>query len=270
MRYEFHALSDVGLVRTNNEDAVLHDSRLGLALLADGMGGHNAGEVASSMALESIETDFSVWLATGGREADSASITHVMRDCAAHANNVIFNAARAEPALAGMGTTLVFCVFLPERIFVGNTGDSRCYRWRRGTLERLTRDHSLVQEYVDAGLITEQQAVTAPFRGQLTRALGVDPDVVLDIEEHQPEAGDVYLVCSDGVTDMLDDARIAALLAPPALSVASALLAQHASNTQPIEGLAARLIDAANKAGGRDNASVVLIRASVEQDASNA
>ncbi len=258
MRYEFHALSDSGLVRKNNEDAVLHDSHLGLALLADGMGGHNAGEVASVMALEHIEAEFSVWLATGGRHADSEAITRVMSDCAAHANNAIQEAARKEPACAGMGTTLVFCVFLPERVFIGNAGDSRCYRWRRGELERLTRDHSVVQEYLDAGLISEAEAVTAPFRGMLTRALGVDAALVLDIELHLPEAGDLYLLCSDGITDMLSDARIAALLGPKA---------QQASNTQPIEGLAASLIDAANKAGGRDNASLVLVRASVEDDA---
>lgn len=252
MRYEFHALSDPGLVRQNNEDAVLHDSQLGLALLADGMGGYNAGEVASAMALDCIEAEFAIWLATGGSRAPDRSVRRVMSECAAHANAAIVEAARADPDCAGMGTTLVFAVFLRERIFIGHLGDSRCYRWRQGVLARLTQDHSVLQEQLDAGLISSQDAATAPFRNLVTRALGVEDRVELEIAQHAPEPGDMYLLCSDGLTDMLDDLELAALLR-----------ALPGSN-QPIEGIAAMLIDAANRAGGRDNASVLLVRATSE------
>lgn len=257
MRYEYHCLSDTGRVRKNNEDAVFFDSQRGIALLADGMGGHHAGEVASAMAIAHIQADFAPWLDSAGRDADSAAITSAMADCARHANSAIHQAAQADAARAGMGTTLVFGVFLPARIFIGHVGDSRGYRWRGGALQRLTRDHSVVQEYLDAGFIEEHEAATAPYRGVLTRALGSEEAVEMDIGEHAPEPGDLYLLCSDGVTDMLADARIAELLAASA---------RHPDNTGTLEALAERVIGAANQAGGRDNASLVLARVCADEE----
>lgn len=249
MRYEFHALSDRGLVRKNNEDAVLHDSRSGIALLADGMGGCNAGEVASALAVDGIEAEFSIWLATGGSDALDATVQRAMSACAVHANAAIVDMARSTPEYAGMGTTLVFGVFLETRVFIGHLGDSRCYRWRQGGLARLTHDHSVLQEHLDAGLVSFDDAPTLPYRHLVTRALGVDGWIELDIGHFKPQAGDLYLLCSDGLTEMLADERLAELL--------EAMLLDDA----PMDGIAAALIDAANAAGGRDNVSVLLVSA---------
>ena len=165
MHYEFHALSDTGRVRDNNEDTVGHDAALGLALLADGMGGYNAGEVASGVAIEFLQREFGAWLRAhgGGQEATPRELRRAMERCAEDANRAILDAAQGQPAFRGMGTTLVFGVFLPERILVGHIGDSRCYRLRAGHLQRLTRDHSVVQEHLDAGLVTAAQASTVPL-----------------------------------------------------------------------------------------------------------
>ena len=247
MHYEFHALSDTGRVRDNNEDAVVHDASLGLAVLADGMGGYNAGEVASGIATECVQRAFGAWLRAqgNGRAASARDLRRAMECCAADANRAILQAAQAQPAYRGMGTTLVFCLFRPERILVGHLGDSRCYRLRNGTLRCLTRDHSVLQEHIDAGLVQRAQACTVPYRHLLTRALGVEAGIQLEVAEHAPQAHDRYLVCSDGLTDMLGDAEIAALLGAEA----------------PLDRAAKALVDAANAAGGRDNVSVLLVQA---------
>ncbi|MCS4511251.1 PP2C family protein-serine/threonine phosphatase [Xylophilus ampelinus] len=247
MHYEFHALSDTGRVRGNNEDTVAHDESLGLALLADGMGGYNAGEVASGIATDFVQHAFGAWIRAhgNGRATGPRELRRAMEICAEEANRAILEAAEAQPAYRGMGTTLVFCLFLPQRIMVGHIGDSRCYRLRGGELQRLTRDHSVLQEHIDAGLVDAAQASTVPYRNLVTRALGVDSGAQLDVAEHAPAPGDRYLICSDGLTDMLNDAEIAAILGAG----------------MPMESTAAALVDAANAAGGRDNVSVLLAQA---------
>lgn len=247
MHYEFHALSDSGRVRENNEDTVVHDAALGLALLADGMGGYNAGEVASGIATDFVQRAFGAWLRSHGegRSATPRELRRAMEHCAEDANRAILDAARAQPACRGMGTTLVFCVFLPERIMVGHIGDSRCYRFRAGRLQRLTRDHSVLQEHIDAGLVTAAQAGSVPYRNLVTRALGVETGSQLEVSEHTPQRRDRYLICSDGLTDMLGDAQIGAILGAGTAMASTA----------------AALVDAANAAGGRDNVSVLLAQA---------
>ncbi|MBL0421219.1 Stp1/IreP family PP2C-type Ser/Thr phosphatase [Ramlibacter sp. AW1] len=242
MQYQFCSRSDTGLARPNNEDAVAVDEQACLAVLADGMGGYNAGEVASGMATTFIRAELGRWLAEAGEQANLREVRRALEICVENANRAVFEAANASSAYAGMGTTLVVAVFQGDRLVLGHIGDSRCYRLRAGQLAQLTRDHSLLQEQLDAGLITPDEAAISSQRNLVTRALGVEDTVMLEIGEQRVEPGDCYLLCSDGLNDMLDDSAIGAILALRA----------------PLEERADRLIDAANANGGRDNVSVVL------------
>jgi protein phosphatase len=245
MNFEYFCLTDPGLVRDNNEDAVALDPENQVAVLADGMGGYNAGEVASAMATSFIKTELGRWLSEGGHEASARELRRAMEICIDNANRSIFNAANANPQYAGMGTTLVMGVFQGTRTLIGHVGDSRCYRLRAGQLVQLTRDHSLLQEQIDAGLISQEQAQYATHKNLVTRALGVEDTVLLEVSEYRAEDDDLYLLCSDGLTDMMTDDRIAAILIT--------------AGTLQEKGQA--LIDAANDSGGRDNISVILAHA---------
>jgi serine/threonine protein phosphatase PrpC len=245
MLYDYVALTDTGRMRNNNEDALSFDAENGLAILADGMGGYNAGEVASGMAISFITTELGRWLTETGAQTSGKEIRRAMENCVSDANSAIYNAACSNIDFAGMGTTLVVCVFQGARLVLGHIGDSRCYRWRHGTLAQLTRDHSLLQEQLDAGLITPAQAATSPNRNLVTRALGVEDGVMLEVNEHRVEPDDIYLMCSDGLSDMISDAAIASIFA----------------DNFPLVTLAANLIDSANTSGGRDNISVLLVNA---------
>ena len=169
-----------------------------------------------------------------------------MEVCVDNANTSIYVSAENNPKYSGMGTTLVVGAFLGSRLILGHIGDSRCYRWRNNTLLPITRDHSLLQEQLDAGLITPEEAAVSPHRNLVTRALGVEGAVQLEVNEFRVEAGDTYLMCSDGLCDMLSDSAIAA----------------EFSRNEELQPLAVSLIAAANAAGGRDNVSVLLINAS--------
>ena len=246
LQFEFASATDKGLARNNNEDAVLFDEQASLAVLADGMGGYNAGEVASGMATSFICNELGRWLEGAGPDTSDADVCRAMEDCVGNANLAIYNAANANPQYSGMGTTLVMAVFRGERLLVGHIGDSRAYRWRGGELVQLTRDHSLLQEQLDAGLITPRQAAFSTHRNLVTRAVGVEDTVDLETHIHPARSEDCVLLCSDGLCDMVEDEDIAALL-----GIHDALPAA-----------AQALIDAANRAGGRDNISVILVRAS--------
>ena len=243
---ELSAAVDPGRARSNNEDSVALDNEVALAVLADGMGGYNAGEVASNMATSFIRTELGRWLREAQSHASDAEVRRAMDICVDNANRAIFNAANSNPQYAGMGTTLVVAVFRDNRLLVGHVGDSRAYRLRGGRLQQITRDHSLLQEQIDAGLITPEQAAFSANKNLVTRAVGVEDTVLLETHQHDVQPGDTYLMCSDGLSDMLDDASIGQLLQAND-SLASACQA---------------LIDAANDAGGKDNISVVLVRAS--------
>jgi protein phosphatase len=246
MIYKFCAKTDTGRARSNNEDAVAVDEPTRLAVLADGMGGYNAGEVASGMATAFITSEMSRWLTEVGVQARSKEVRRAMEICVDSANLSIFNASNSNAHYAGMGTTLVVGVFRDDALVLGHIGDSRCYRMRGGVLAQITRDHSLLQEQLDAGLITPEQAEHSTIRNLVTRALGVEEVVMLEVNEHAVELGDVYLMCSDGLSDMLNDATIAQLMTPEA----------------SLEHKAQALIDAANNHGGRDNISVLLVEVS--------
>lgn len=243
MHYKLCSRTDAGLARENNEDAVELDRSAGLAILADGMGGYNAGEVASAMATGFIKSELGGWLVRAEATTSLRELRRAMEVCVGRANQLIFEAAHRHAQYAGMGTTLVLAVLRSEMLLVGHIGDSRCYRWREGLLHGITRDHSLLQEQIDAGLLTEAQAQASSLRNLVTRALGVEPEVLLDINEFTPQTGDIYLLCSDGLNDMVDDDAIARILGEAA----------------SLEHKADALVDAANAQGGRDNVSVVLI-----------
>ena len=245
MMYEFCARTDRGLVRANNEDSVSMDASCGLLVLADGMGGYNAGEVASSMATAQIQTEMGLWLKSAGAQATERSIRQALELCVGNSNRAVFDASQTHPAYGGMGTTLVVGVFRGARVVVGHIGDSRCYRLRAGNLLRFTRDHSLLQEQLDAGLLTPEQAAVSSHRNLVTRALGVEPTAALEMNGYRVETGDIYLLCSDGLSDMVDEAAMARIL----------------QAQEPLAQRAQALIKAAHAGGGRDNISVLLAKA---------
>jgi len=225
--------TDTGRQRNANEDSLF--TRAPLFVVADGMGGAQAGEVASKAAAESFE-----------RELPQAPPEQVLRETIEEANRTIHELARKDPGLTGMGTTTTAAIvdLEAEEVAIGHVGDSRAYRLRGEKLERLTRDHSLVEEMRRKGQLTEAQAEDHPQRSIITRALGPEPVVEVDLQTVPAQAGDVFLICSDGLTTMLDDERIAGLLGR-ASSMAAAVRA---------------LVDEANRAGGRDNITVIAFK----------
>lgn len=243
MNYHFCAKTDPGRARDNNEDSVAFDEASLTAVLADGMGGYNAGEIASGMATAFIKSELSRWLTEAGSGVKAKEVRRAMEICVDNANRSIFNSANSNANYAGMGTTLVVGVFRDDKLVLGHIGDSRCYRLRAGLLEQVTKDHSLLQEQMDAGLITPEQAATSSIKNLVTRALGVDESVLLEVNEHQVQVGDLYLMCSDGLSDMIDDDAIAKIV----------------TSELALDQKATQLIDRANENGGRDNISVLLV-----------
>jgi PPM family protein phosphatase len=249
MNYEFCVCTDPGLARDNNEDSVVFDEDARVGILADGMGGYNAGEVASGMATTFIKSEISRWLLQAGRHATGKDVRRAMEICVDNANRSIFNAANSNTQYTGMGTTLVLGVFQDSRVILGHIGDSRCYRLRDNELLQITKDHSLLQEQIDAGLISIEQAATSLNKNLVTRALGVEDAVLLEVNEHRVEPTDLYLMCSDGLSDMVADAEISQIL----------------RTNLPLDQKASKLIESANANGGRDNISVLLAQVSSGQ-----
>ena len=251
---EIASLSDPGTVRAHNEDSVMTDSKIGLAVLADGMGGYNAGEVASGMATSLIVSELQQALSeVKPYEIDPASGDFYGRQLIPEqiekANSSIYQAAQSQPQYAGMGTTLVVALFYDNRVTVAHIGDSRIYRLRGNELQQVTRDHSLLQEQIDSGIITPEQAKFSLNKNLVTRALGIDPAVEAEVHDYATKLGDIYLLCSDGLTDMVRDEEIGLALSSLRTNLKTA---------------AQQLIQMANDNGGRDNVSVVLVR--VAQD----
>jgi len=238
----FHALSDTGRVRHQNEDSVAVVPEAGLAVLADGMGGYKAGEVASRMTTQLIAHQLGGWLLSG--ESTPQAVQQALLDSIQGANRSVFEAACQQVDYQGMGTTLVVAVFQGARLTVGHVGDSRLYRLRQGLLMALTHDHSWLQQQIDAGLIDPSLAHLSQHRNLVTRAVGVGPQVLADVTTFDTQPGDTYLLCSDGLHDMLSPEQLTAiLLREPELPRAA-----HA------------LLQAANQAGGLDNISLVLVQ----------
>lgn len=240
-------LSDPGVVRSNNEDAVMFNPSLGLVVLADGMGGHNAGEVASGIAIAMLGTGLDQALAAGaaGNSFDQSAIHHLLQQHIVATNTSIYQAAQSQPQYSGMGTTLVMALFHDNRMTVAHIGDSRLYRCRGDEFIQVTRDHSLLQEQIDSGAITAEDARYSQNKNLVTRALGVDSVVEPEIHDYDVEVGDIYLFCSDGLNDMVEDEEIAMTL-----QMLSANL----------ELCATQLVQMANDNGGRDNVSVIVVK----------
>jgi serine/threonine protein phosphatase PrpC len=234
---EAAGLTDVGQVRTSNEDAFGYCVEEGVFALCDGMGGAAAGEVASRIAVDTLINQLCA--------ADShENRRKVLEEAIASANQIVHARAEREAALHGMGTTLVAVAIGGDRALVGHVGDSRCYLYRRGELSRLTHDHSLVDEQVRLGQLTQDEADHSPLRNVITRAIGTQTSVSADIAELALEPDDILLLCSDGLTKELSDDRIEAMLA----------------DDGDLDGLCGRLIDAAKAAGGHDNVTAVLAK----------
>ena len=247
--WEFAGGSDVGRERAHNEDAILVDAERKLVVLADGMGGYQAGEVASQLAVDVVREDSSDATLTEsdlGRIDPETGISVAMRQLRGaieKANNRICSVARGREELNGMGTTIVAARFYDGRVGIAHVGDSRCYRWRENVLEQLTRDHSYVQDQLEKGLISEEDAKNSQQKNLITRALGIDAIAEADVKEYRTRPGDVYLLCSDGLSDLVDDQTIEAKLC---------------ADPSPPERVKV-LIDAANANGGRDNISVIVV-----------
>jgi protein phosphatase len=244
----FAELTDTGRVREHNEDAIGSDADIGLMVLADGMGGYNAGEVASGIAVQIVSELAAVG---AGREERDDIDPHsgmmrqsiVLRDAVYRANKIIYQTAQSQTNCEGMGTTIVACMFYDNKISIAHVGDSRAYRLRGGELEQVTLDHSLLQELVDRGFYSAEEAQRSTNRNYVTRALGVEPTVEVEVHEHEVLPGDIYLLCSDGLPDMVEDDDIHLTIS---------------TFNDSLDVVGQQLVDMANDHGGRDNVSVML------------
>lgn len=243
MMVRMHTATDVGLQRKNNEDACITVDGAGLCVVADGMGGHLGGETASRLAIENVAKAF------GSRETGSSNErkdAQLLSKCIQSANKEIFTRGNNDAALRNMGTTVVATVFDKDYVVTANVGDSRIYRYRNNVLEQVTEDHSWVGELRKKNLISEEDARSHPLKNIITRALGMEAGVEVDVKWDKVESGDMYLLCTDGLTDLITDSEILENI--------------HRANGH-LEQIAQNLIDAANRAGGSDNITVGLCKA---------
>jgi len=238
VRYTYAVLSDCGIKRESNEDMSGVSAEHGVYVVCDGMGGAAAGEVASSIAVNEM-------LRLLGSRDGSAPLEEAVEEAIRSANEAIYSRAEDNPQLNGMGTTLVGLAIEGQRVLVFNVGDSRCYLLRNDKLGQISEDHSLVEEQVRMGHLTQEEAQRSPLRNVITRALGTQPSVEPDLYPVVAEAGDIFLLCSDGLTGEVPDAQIESLLAAEA----------------PLTELCANLVEAANLAGGHDNITCLLVQA---------
>ena len=243
-------LTDMGRVRTNNEDALGEDIEIGLLVLADGMGGYNAGEIASGITVATVlETIKKQWRDIRHGELDTRTGLFAEAGLLQHAietaHTTIYHVSQSQPQCAGMGTTVVACIFHGFQLSIAYVGDSRLYRLRNGELTQITRDHSLLEELIARGHYTREEAAKLVRKNIVTRALGVEPEVSVELMEETTQTGDIILLCSDGLTDMMDE------------PVIEAILQEYSGSLQE----AARvLVNKANENGGKDNISVAIAR----------
>jgi PPM family protein phosphatase len=247
----FVGQTDTGRVREHNEDTIATDADAGLLVLADGMGGYNAGEVASGIAVKTITNLVREGLAredlgSVDRGTGLSRPSIVLRDAITRANKIIYQTARSQAECEGMGTTVVAALFYDNRISIAHVGDSRLYRQRGSQIAQVTMDHSLLQELVDRGFYSPEEAQRAANKNYVTRALGVEPQVEVEVQEHPVDKGDIFILCSDGLSDMVEDEDI------------RLTISTFGAN---LDTVAKQLIQLANENGGRDNVSVVLAQA---------
>ena len=247
-KIEFAELTDTGRVREHNEDAIGTNADVGLMVLADGMGGYNAGEVASGIAVQivtELASEASIRQELNDIDPHSGLMRQsiILRDAVYRSNKIIFQTAQSQTHCEGMGTTIVACMFYDDKVSIAHVGDSRAYRLRGGQLDQMTLDHSLLQELVDRGFYSEEEAQRSTNRNYVTRALGVEPTVEVEVHEYDVIPDDVYLLCSDGLCDMVEDDDIHLTIS---------------TFNASLDVVGQQLIDMANDHGGRDNISVML------------
>ncbi|NND65477.1 MAG: Stp1/IreP family PP2C-type Ser/Thr phosphatase [Gammaproteobacteria bacterium] len=249
-KVEYIELSDTGMVRDHNEDAVAADLDVGLLILADGMGGYNAGEVASSIAVK-ITADI---VRTRMINEDDDGIdpesgltrpSIILRDAIAQANKVIYQTAQSKTQCEGMGTTVAAVLFYDNRVSLAHVGDSRIYRLRNRRFEQVTQDHSLLQELIDRGFYSREEAERSLNKNYVTRALGVEPQVDVEVREENVLPDDLYILCSDGLSDMVDDEDIHLTIS---------------TFNASLEMVGKHLIQLTNDNGGKDNVSIMLAK----------
>lgn len=249
-KLEIASLTDTGVKRSHNEDRIASVPSLGLTILADGMGGYKAGEVASAMAINTIKSEMELAIPNfsynkidqdTGYTLASLAIQHIIKKT----NEVIYSASQSQPQYNGMGTTLAMTFFYNNRMTIAHVGDSRVYRLRNDKLEQITVDHTLLQELIERGFYTPEEAKKSMNKNLVTRALGIDPDVLVDIQEDIVLPSDIYLLCSDGLNDMVEDKDI------------YLTIRKYSDN---LDEAAESLVKQANENGGRDNISVILVR----------
>ena len=249
-KFSYVEMTDVGRVREHNEDDIGSDPDIGLWILADGMGGYNAGEVASGIAVKTTLEMVTAACKHGNRaeiepETGLMRQTISLRDAIMRANKIINQTAQSQPQCEGMGTTLVACLFFDNRISIAHVGDSRLYRMRDNRFEQITMDHSLLQELVDRGYYSQEEAQRSTNRNYVTRALGVEAQVDVEVQEVEVRKGDYFLLCSDGLPDMVDDEDIH--------------LTINTFSTN-VETIGEQLIKLTNDNGGRDNVSIIIVK----------
>lgn len=259
-KIKISGITDTGLVRSHNEDTIGSDAELGLLVLADGMGGHKGGEVASAIAVDSILQELRKVLpeiASGkidnetGYSLESMAVESAIKN----ANSHIYRTAQENAQYEGMGTTVVVLLFYDNRITVAHVGDSRLYRLRDTLLEQLTHDHTLLQELVDRGFYTRKEARESLNKNLVTRAVGVNPTVDIDLQEDIALQNDLYLLCSDGLSDMINDDLIEDI---------------QLNYKSDLEKMNQELIRQAKDHGGKDNVSVMLAQVLKEYPANSA
>jgi protein phosphatase len=241
-------LTDTGRIREHNEDAIAWDAEIGLFVLADGMGGYNAGEVASGIAVKTIvnlvrEAYAMQELAGADKTSGLSRPGIILRDAIARANKIIHQTSKTQEKCEGMGTTVVAALLYDNRAIVAHVGDSRMYRLRTDRFEQVTMDHSLLQELVDRGFYTPEEAQRVTNKNYVTRALGVEPTVEVEVHEYPVHRGEWLVFCSDGLTDMVEDEDI------------HLTISTFGAN---LDTVAKQLVQLANDNGGRDNISVIL------------
>ena len=249
-KIQLYGKTDTGSVREHNEDVIGCNENIALAVLADGMGGHRGGEMASAITVSTVlevitnkikDIKTSDIDNTSGYSAES----QVIHEAVTLANKNVHDSSEAHAQYRGMGTTVVVVLFYDNRFTAAHVGDSRLYRLRDGELEQLTRDHSLVQELIDQDFYTPEQAKKSLNKNLITRAIGIDSKVQIDIQEDVALVNDIYLLCSDGVTDMIEDDLIKSVMI---------------ENSENLKKATSEIIRLANEHGGKDNISVLLVK----------
>lgn len=238
LRFEYGAKSDQGIVRNSNEDIYVAMDLQGTFLVADGMGGHAAGEIASSMAAETVESFL--------EEEDRNSKTEVLlQNAVQQANTRVYQAQMQKKEFRGMGSTLTVLALTENRFHVAHVGDSRAYLYRNGELRQLTQDHSVVWPLYENGILSKKDIAKHPQKNLITRSIGTYPQVEVDLQGDSASAGDIFLLCSDGLTDVVTDEDIGQNLS---------------QNEARPQDMADSLVDAAKRAGGPDNITVIVVR----------